>query len=219
MAIGGDEEMTLSDVVVKMLGDPDGLRARPGNSSSSANRNREWQYIVNSNGGESCGRGPLLMTWRQGKNLRLDELQLYASASILGDLAKALQTTAGEAVTIGSERQRLASRSLMAHRRARLGLQPDGRPQEVRHEQRRRLPARATPLPDMAMMDKATKPETSATAELKLTCGMLLFMIEEDASEGSPATYRRTTRLEGHVTARLCPGSSARGPSGQRERV
>jgi hypothetical protein len=162
-AVGGGDDMTLSDVVVKLLGDTDWSRVlaedpmlremyvqrlrvvranadkyswvhkrtnspytdfRKRLESSNLppnlvrvvsymaalegfNRDRQWEYVVNSSAGESCGRGPLLLTWRQGKNLKFDPLQLdaaidatTASQGNIGDLVAALQKTAGEPVTI-----------------------------------------------------------------------------------------------------------------------
>ncbi len=44
-------------------------------------RSREWRIIVDSEGKEVCARGPLMLTYRQAKNLGLDNVQLDALVS------------------------------------------------------------------------------------------------------------------------------------------
>jgi hypothetical protein len=71
------------------------------------NRNREWEYVLDSEGGETCGRGPLLLTWRQAHRLEFPDLQLDArlDARVAGqgnveEMIKALQATSGEETVI-----------------------------------------------------------------------------------------------------------------------
>lgn len=71
------------------------------------NRDREWEYVIDSEAKEVCGRGPLLLTFRQAKNLDFGERQLdapmdarMAAQENVSDMVAALRATAGEPVEI-----------------------------------------------------------------------------------------------------------------------
>jgi hypothetical protein len=46
--------------------------------SEGEDKTSEWKVVLDSNEQDSCGRGPLRMTWRQAKHLNMDGLQLDA---------------------------------------------------------------------------------------------------------------------------------------------
>lgn len=70
-------------------------------------KDREWEIVPDSEGGEACGRGPLLLTYRQARNLAFDNRQLdalldarTAAQGNVAQMKEALLTTAGEDITL-----------------------------------------------------------------------------------------------------------------------
>ncbi|MCO4747507.1 MAG: hypothetical protein KC912_22090 [Proteobacteria bacterium] len=95
---------------------------------------REWTLVDSANGDRSCGRGPALMTWRQGKNLGIAPLQIDAlvdeSVAIGTDIAlkrSALEATGGPGLEFADDEVETASIGLQGVKQCMFVAGSDGR--------------------------------------------------------------------------------------------